>query len=224
MIKKIFSTEAAPPRLKGIRMLGCLLVTMILIAVVVQVMALTRVGGGIVEITSIETETAKVLLSPVWIGVAVLVQLLALPFIVGMKVSPLMRLMSMAMGWLAAVNFLVSVLVLNLTNSNPVVVFAEAMGVPLNGLFVLLSVMIAVAMGWMTWGRWPSRELNLEEVKKEQEKLAKKDKYASVLAEARKEAGVEEVAETDKEKVIEKPKSRVKTIKKKKTSAKKATK
>lgn len=205
-------------------MLGCLLVTMILIAVVVQVMALTRVGGGIVEITSIETETAKVLLSPVWIGVAVLVQLLALPFIVGMKVSPLMRLMSMAMGWLAAVNFLVSVLVLNLTNSNPVVVFAEAMGVPLNGLFVLLSVMIAVAMGWMTWGRWPSRELNLEEVKKEQEKLAKKDKYASVLAEARKEAGVEEVAETDKEKVIEKPKSRVKTIKKKKTSAKKATK
>jgi len=212
MIKKIFAVEAVEPKLKGIRALGCLLATMIMMAVVVQVMALTRVGNGVVSVTSIETGAAGVLLSPVWLGVAVLVQVLALPFIVGMKVSPLMRLVSMGAGWAVAANFLVSVVVLNLTGSNPVVVFAEVMGVPLGGLFVVLSVMIGVAMGWVTWGRWPAKELDLKEVKKEQERLAKEDKYAGVLAAARKEAGVKEEAVKEDGGVVvaQKKKSRAK--------------
>lgn len=222
MIRRIFAIEATAPKLKAIGAMGSLLAAMVFAVAVVRLLVATGVAGGMVDVISVENWASKVFLSVGWMVGAMLAELLAVPFLLGMRVSPLMRVVSMGAGWLVVIGWLVSLVAMGASGALPAVVFADTLAIPLDGLFVVLVVMLGVAMGWVTWGRWPERELNWKLMKNEQEKLGRaekkkaKDPYEAVLEEAKRavEAGKKQVEEEGKVAVKKPKKSAKKSAKK----------
>jgi len=84
-------------------------------------------------------------------------EVLAVPFLLAMRLSPAMRVISMLAGWFVVLTWLkLSVYELMTTNAvtNSGVLGATIPVTPawwLVGLFVILAGMV----GWVSWGQWP---------------------------------------------------------------------
>jgi hypothetical protein len=90
-------------------------------------------------------------------SVVVVSEVLALPFLLRLKLSPLMRIISMILGWLVPAIWLFFALWLNLTpNSISNIGF---LGVILDLIPGWWTVFISVALGilaaWASWSMWP---------------------------------------------------------------------
>lgn len=85
-------------------------------------------------------------------------EVLAVPFLLRMKLSPAMRIVSMVAGWLVILGWLMIAI---LTNVNGITVNSGVLGatVPviagwwMTGVFLALGLLAA----WSAWGMWPCR-------------------------------------------------------------------
>ena len=192
MVRKIIAIEASEPKIKDIRSMGWMVVLLLVVAVFFQVMIMLNNSGAnsLVAVVSESTWASRLFLSSWMLGVMVFVEIFAVPFLIGAKVSVLMRLMSMLFGWLVAGVFLVAMLALNLSGSGVSLVVADMMAIPLDWMFILLAVVFVAPIGWVTWGRWPEREIEmareydgsgvLSEVEKTADKVEKPKKSIKV--------------------------------------------
>jgi glucan phosphoethanolaminetransferase (alkaline phosphatase superfamily) len=97
MIKKIKATDVKTPIWPGVQALGWLLAAVTLAAILLQIVYIVPLSEGIGQLIDIEASAATWLL-----GLLVFVEIFSLPFLLGLKVSPLMRLSSMLNSWIAA--------------------------------------------------------------------------------------------------------------------------
>jgi len=86
-------------------------------------------------------------------------EIFALPFLLGMKVSPLFRWLSMALGWLVAFLWLfVSISVVVLRPLVDTVGFlGTALMMPIGYWAIGFSLLFAIMTVWASWGLWPGQ-------------------------------------------------------------------
>lgn len=97
-------------------------------------------------------------------GISVLVaalvvtfEILAVPFLLRMRLSPLMRVVSMVAGWLVGVWWLA---VLTWQNLNPAALtnnglLGSTADLPIGWWSVTLMLGVGVLIAWSSWGLWP---------------------------------------------------------------------
>ncbi|HEY5695794.1 MAG TPA: hypothetical protein VIQ80_03090 [Candidatus Saccharimonadales bacterium] len=93
----------------------------------------------------------------VWAAVIVTLEVAAVPFLLSMRLSPAMRVVSMAAGWL--VTFL-WVGILFWQNSERAVIannglLGATLKVPTGWWSVLLWFALGILLAWVAWGMWP---------------------------------------------------------------------
>lgn len=90
-------------------------------------------------------------------GLIVVSEVLALPFLLRMQVSPLMRVFSMILGWLAVMIWIVITLWLATTINTVtnVGLFGTKVDIPAGWWAACYSVALGVAAIWASWGMWP---------------------------------------------------------------------
>ena len=90
-------------------------------------------------------------------GLIVTSEVLALPFLLGLKLSPLMRIISMILGWLVSLVWLKLSLWLIFTVNT--VTSIGFLGTTINMMPGWWTVLICIALGilaaWASWGMWP---------------------------------------------------------------------
>lgn len=90
-------------------------------------------------------------------GLVVVSEVLALPFLLRMQVSPLMRVFSMVLGWIAVaiwigINIWLSVTINAVTN---VGLFGTKVDIPAGWWAVCYSIALGILAAWASWGMWP---------------------------------------------------------------------
>lgn len=90
-------------------------------------------------------------------GMIVVAEVFALPFLLRMRVSILMRYLSMALGWVVPLFWIAISLWLQVTlNAVSNVGFVGTVARLMPGWWaVLLSVALAILAAWISWGLWP---------------------------------------------------------------------
>lgn len=152
----ITATSALPPRTKNITIIAQFFAALLLLMAVGQLFSFEKFipllkafnfpGGDPVAL---------------FVATAVVVsEIFAVPFLLQMKLSPLMRMISMICSWVAvALWFLVTVWV---TVTKPPVETVGLLGasvdLPVGWWAVLVVLALAVLAVWTTWGLWPYRK------------------------------------------------------------------
>lgn len=96
-------------------------------------------------------------LATVLAALLVVSEVLAVPFLLSMRLSPAMRVMSMVAGWLAIVAWLKIAISINLTTNATTNSGILGATIPVSpgwwmvGLFIALGALVA----WVSWGMWP---------------------------------------------------------------------
>ena len=145
MMRHIFATKAGKPKNKIIDKLGWIIV-LILLAVVI--------GQGMLLMGFCEYD--QTMFSMIRVAVLIFFECMMVPFVLWMKVSPGLRVVSMGSGRLIAISFLII-----------------AIMICFNWLFVGWILLFAVMIGLVTWNRWPKDDLDRKRVRREQEKIFK---------------------------------------------------
>ena len=94
-------------------------------------------------------------------GIIVASEVFALPFLLGMKLSPLMRVFSMSLGWLVALIWIKIAFWLVMTiNAVPNIGYLGTVVRLIPGWWsVFFGFALAILAGWASWGMWPTIDL-----------------------------------------------------------------
>lgn len=86
-------------------------------------------------------------------------EVLAIPFLLGMALSPLMRRCSMALGWVVVLFWLFMSVWLNVTDTIATTngFLGTTIKLPIGWWSVFFSLGLVVLMIWASWGLWPTR-------------------------------------------------------------------
>ncbi|HUC96081.1 MAG TPA: hypothetical protein VMR16_00225 [Candidatus Saccharimonadales bacterium] len=90
-------------------------------------------------------------------GLIVASEVLALPFLLGFKLSPLMRVTSMALGWLAPLLWFVLTtwLMISTNSASNVGFFGSVINLSPGWWAVFVSIALGILAAWSSWGLWP---------------------------------------------------------------------
>lgn len=132
----------------------------ILAAVLLAGMALAQLFnftkfGGVVYDMWLPGDTGQ--FSNVFAALIVTAEVFALPFLLGMRLSPLMRVFSMGLGWLVVVGWLFVLVWQNVT-VNALAncgLLGAIVHLPVGWWSVCFMLGMGVLVAWASWGRWP---------------------------------------------------------------------
>jgi len=141
-MRHIFATKAGEPRNKILTYLGWVVLLMLLVVLV---------GQGKLLVVPQEGVSNSLL---IWVSVLMFFELQSIPFVLGMKVSPGLRVVSMWSGRLVSASLLVIAMFVGWR-------------------FVLYTVLFAALIGLITRNRRPKADFDRKRVRKEQEKIFK---------------------------------------------------
>ncbi|MFZ1360579.1 MAG: hypothetical protein WAS27_00910 [Candidatus Saccharimonadales bacterium] len=95
-------------------------------------------------------------LSKVILSVIVSMELFALPFLLRMRLSPLMRIVSMTTGWVVAVAWLaIAITSLSLHTYEGVGLFGTVLPLPVGVVSMLYVLLLSGLLLWVTVAGWP---------------------------------------------------------------------
>ena len=91
-------------------------------------------------------------------GVIVMAEVLAVPFLLRMSLSPLMRIFSMVMGWIVPAVWLYIAVWLNVTTNavNNIGLFGTKVPLMVGWWAVFFTIALAILAAWASWGMWPT--------------------------------------------------------------------
>jgi hypothetical protein len=147
------STTATAPKTKNIRPISLGLAAVFIVMAVAQLFTFETFpkviadmwlpGGGDV--------------APIRAAVIVTLEVVALPFLLGMRLSPAMRIVSMVAGWMVVAAWFVATLWVNMaaniaTSSG---LLGDTVTLPIGWWNVLFCLSLGVLAVWAAWGMWP---------------------------------------------------------------------
>lgn len=146
------STPAPVPKTKNIRGVSIGLAAIFVILAVAQLFTFEKFPQVFTQMWLPFADLASVRAAFI-----VTFEVLAVPFLLGMRLSPAMRVTSMVSGWLVVALWLMISLWINLTGS--VVANSGFLGntvkLPVGWWSVLFCLALGVLMAWASWGMWP---------------------------------------------------------------------
>lgn len=152
------ATPAPTPKTDNIRGVSLLLAAMILLMAVGQLFSYEKFpdllrsfwlpGDGL---------TAKLLAA-----VIVITEVFALPFLLRMRLSPLMRIVSMVCGWLVVAIWLTLGIWINIatTGAMNAGLLGATISLPIGWWMASLMAGMGVLAVWASWGMWPFGKTN----------------------------------------------------------------
>lgn len=147
-------TPAPKPKTSRIRTVSLLLAAILVVMVVAQLFTYEEFANVIKGMWLPLPQW-----SPVRAAILVTLEVIALPFLLAMRLSPAMRVVSMVAGWLVAILWLGISLWINLNGA--IVANSGFLGatidLPVGWWNVLFCVSLGVLAGWASWGMWPLR-------------------------------------------------------------------
>lgn len=147
------ATPAPAPKTDNIRGVSLLLAAIILLMAVAQLFSYEKFPDLIGSFWLPGGDfTAKLLAA-----VIVIVDVFALPFLLRMRLSPLMRVVSMVCGWLVVAIWFALSLWVNLatTGATNAGLLGATVSLPVGWWMVSLLAGVGVLTGWTSWGMWP---------------------------------------------------------------------
>lgn len=152
-MKQVKVTDAPKPRTKNSTIVALLLAGILAVMVVLQLFSFEKFIPLIATYWLPGGHGTATLVA----GVLVVTEVFALPFLLQMPLSRLMRIVSMVCGWLAVSLWLKLSLWANLTlNSvDNVGFFGTSVNLPVGWWAVLFTAALGVLAIWSAWGLWP---------------------------------------------------------------------
>lgn len=94
-------------------------------------------------------------------------EVLALPFLLGLKLSPFMRIISMVLGWLVSLLWLKLTLWIVLTSSTVTNIgfFGTTIYLSSGWWAIFASIALGILAAWASWGLWPLKTDKTKPVK-----------------------------------------------------------
>lgn len=148
------ATQARVPKTDNAGKVALLLAAILIILAVVQLFSFSKFSAVIDDmwLPGVNGAMPKVLAAFI-----VTAEVFAVPFLLRMRLSPLMRLASMVLGWLVVAWWLYVLTWQNVTatalaNNG---LFGATLGLPVGWWSVCFMLGVAVLAGWASWGLWP---------------------------------------------------------------------
>jgi hypothetical protein len=147
------ATSAPRPKTKNIVAIGFLAAGIIAVMTIGQLFTFENFPALIAKLWLPGGEvTAKVLAS-----ILVIIEVLALPFLLGMRLSPLFRVTSMVLGWCVVAIWMIiafweNIMVTSITSYG---VFGATIPLPVGWWNVFFSLALGILLVWASWGMWP---------------------------------------------------------------------
>lgn len=93
-------------------------------------------------------------------GLLVTAEVFAVPFLLRMRLSPLMRIMSMVLGWLVAILWTKLSLWVVMTGAtvDTIGFLGTSIALPIGWWVVCYGAALIVLAAWTSWGLWPLRK------------------------------------------------------------------
>ena len=90
-------------------------------------------------------------------AIIVTLEVAAVPFLLGMRLSPAMRIVSMVSGWLAILIWFIDSLWINLLDVKPAsnALLGDTITTPVGWWSVFFCLGLGVLAIWSAWGMWP---------------------------------------------------------------------
>lgn len=147
-------TPARAPKTTNVRVVALLLAGIFTVMAVAQLFTFEDFPALIADFLLPSGSKAASLIA----AFIVTFEIFAIPFLLGMALSPLMRWTSMLFGWAVVAIWVFISLWLNVADT--VATTAGFLGttvkVPIGWWTVFFSLALAVLMAWASWGQWPA--------------------------------------------------------------------
>jgi hypothetical protein len=150
------ATKASQPETKNAQTIGLVVAGVFIVMAVAQLFTFEKFPAVIANMWLPGGDQW----APVRAALIVIFEVFAIPFLLRMQLSPLMRVCSMILGWVVIAGWLVATLWENLSGdviSNSGLLGAT-MHLPNGWWSVFLVIALGVLTGWASWGMWPLRQ------------------------------------------------------------------
>jgi hypothetical protein len=149
------ATAAPRPKTKNIRTIGLALAGIFVLMAVAQLFTFEEFPDAIKAMWLPGGEA----LAPVRAALIVVFEVGAIPFLLGMRLSPAMRIASMVSGWLVVAGWLVASVWQNFSTN--VIANSGLLGasvkLPVGWWSILFCLALGILAAWAAWGMWPFR-------------------------------------------------------------------
>lgn len=147
----VSATESRAPKTKNSGMISLLYAAIIVILLVAQLFTYEDLPALIGGLGLLGGEAC----GPTTAVVLVVLELLALPFLLRMRLSPAFRVVSMAAGWLTAGTLLFLTIWETAVHTSNSVLLGATVPLPVGAWNVCVSLALCVLAAWASWGLWP---------------------------------------------------------------------
>jgi methylamine utilization protein MauE len=146
------STSAPRPKTKDVRTISLALAAVLIVMAVTQLFTFENFPDVIQEMWLVPGSMASVVAAMI-----VILEVVALPFLLGMQLSLAARAVSMAAGWLVLAGWFILLVWQNVsgnvtTNSG---LLGDTISLPVGWWSVFLLVALGILAAWASWGQWP---------------------------------------------------------------------
>lgn len=144
-------TTAPKPKTTKIRSVSLVFASFLVVLVVSQLFTYEEFPAALTTL-GISEPAAHFLAS-----IIVVSEVLALPFLLFIKTSPLMRAVSMVSGWVAVLALFILTVWENvgISLSGNSMLFGATLSVPRGWWSVCVAIALGVLAAWTAWGMWP---------------------------------------------------------------------
>lgn len=150
----VHATPAREPKSSSIVKISLFVTILFIILALAQLFSFAKFGSAIYDmwLPGVTMQLATVLAALV-----VILEVFSIPFLLGMWLSPLMRLVSMVFGWLVIAWWLYVLVWQNVTplalENNGLL--GGLVHLPVGWWAVWFIAAMGVLVAWVSWGRWP---------------------------------------------------------------------
>ena len=148
------ATKAKAPKNTNAGKVALFFAAILIVLAIGQLFSFAKFGAAIYDmgLPGIDNAAAKLLAALVTI-----MEVLAVPFLFRMYLSPLMRVFSMVLGWLSVAWWLYVLIWQNLmtTMLGNNGLLGGTLALPVGWWAVCFMLGVAVLAGWASWGLWP---------------------------------------------------------------------
>ena len=150
----VHATPAVVPKTANAHKVAILVASIFIAMALAQLFSFTRFSSVIYDmwLPMVDAVTASLLAALV-----VIAEVFAVPFLLGMRLSPAMRAVSMGLGWLVTLWWIATLLWQNIMGSAPNSsgLLGATVALPVGWWSVCFMLGLAVLVGWAAWGLWP---------------------------------------------------------------------
>jgi len=147
----VLPTASPAPKTKNIRPISLAFAAVLVIMLVAQLFTFEEFPGLIASSWLLDDRTSSVVAASI-----VALELLALPFLLQMRLSPAMRVVSMVAGWLVVSTWLIVSLCKNVVgDALHSVLLGATIPLPEGWWSVLFCLALGILAVWASWGMWP---------------------------------------------------------------------